>query len=172
MGKHSAPQRARFYRSLAAYVARWLAVLALLGGVAYGLIRLLPREVPSLSASRGPSASPSPVPSIEPGEPGVVDSGSPSPSESAGTVQVLDGAGKLANVDAAIATLNRLGYRVLGPEATSRHYATTTVFYQPDERQLADAVAEAFHGAQVVAAPSSLDPSIPVTLVIGDDFQV
>lgn len=177
MGKHSAARRARFYRSLAAYVARWLAVLLLLGGVAYGLLQLSPRRVPSLAASRGPSValSPSPAPTIEPGDPSFTASGSPSPSssssESAGTVQVLDGAGSLANVDAAIATLNRLGYRVLGPEGSSRHYANTTVFYQPGEKPLADAVAKEFH-ADVVPAPGSLDPSIPVTLVIGDDFSV
>lgn len=67
--------------------------------------------------------------------------------------------------------LRKEGYEVVAVEKAAGEYQKTTVFYQSGHKALADEVARFLGATEVKPAPSNLKKSIPVTVVIGDDYK-
>jgi hypothetical protein len=175
MGKHSLPESPGFWRAVVIAGLRYLVVIALLAAVAFGIYKLAfdsGGDTPETEETLSPlptdpfiEESPTPDPTLSP---------SPSPSapvQGTGRTQVLDASNSTARLDAAERKLEEAGYDVVakGPAATPREL--TTVFYHPGNQQMGEAVASLV-GATLVqpVGDLSLDPAIPVTVIVGPDF--
>ncbi len=182
MGKHSLPGSGLFVRSVLASILRWVAMIAvpLLIGAAVWLFVVEPRtrdvaeptatETPT--ASETPLLSPSPFPLDEAQATTTATvAPAPDPSPLPGKIQVLNGTKKADLDDAAAKRLNDRGYQVSFTGKAAKSYSVTTVFYQEGHIDLANQVAQVLGAGEVNPAPETLDKSIPVTAVVGDDFQ-
>ncbi|HVE75310.1 MAG TPA: LytR C-terminal domain-containing protein [Actinomycetota bacterium] len=182
MGKHSLPGSGLFVRSVVASILRWVAIIAapLLIGAAVWLFVVQPRtsDEPGSTATDTPTASEAPLLSPSPlplGEAQATTTATvapaPDPSPLPGKIQVLNGT-KKADVEGVAATrLKDRGYQVTFTGKAAKSYAVTTVFYQEGHIDLANQVAQVLGAREVKPAPETLDKSIPVTAVVGDDFQ-
>ncbi|MGH2768710.1 MAG: LytR C-terminal domain-containing protein, partial [Actinomycetota bacterium] len=88
-----------------------------------------------------------------------------------GILQVLNGSSTPGLGRAAADRLRALGYGVVAVKKAAHHYDLTTVFYQPGVEGLAGRVAAAVGATKGGLAPASLNASVPVTVVIGDDYR-
>jgi hypothetical protein len=173
MGKHSLPDSPGFWRAVIIAGLRYLVVIALLAGVAFGIYKLaFDREADNPEAEE--TLSPLPTdPFIETSpEPTPSATGSASPvAPGTGRTQVLDASNSAARLDAAERKLEEGGYDVVAKGNASTPREKTTVFYHPGNQQLAEAVASLL-GATLVQPVGDLrlDPAIPVTVIIGPDY--
>jgi hypothetical protein len=151
---------------------RYLVVVALLAGVAFGIYKLaFDKEADSPEAEE--TLSPLPTdPFLESPEPSPSASASPTPvAQGTGKTQVLDASNSGARLDAAERKLEEAGYEVVAKGDASTPREKTTVFYQPGNQQLGEAIASLL-GATLVQPVGDLrlDPAIPVTVIIGPDY--
>lgn len=165
MGRHSLEDERAFFRSVLLFVLKWvtLALLPLLA--ASGFIRWVlqadeeRKGPPTVTASPAPSPSPGPSPS-------------PATGQLRGRIQVLNGSSAEGAGNRAADRFRSAGYEVVAVEKAARPYERTTVFYQPGSEQVAREIA-AVVGAEIVEpAPANLDKTIPVTVVLGEDFRL
>lgn len=180
VGRHSAGDDRVFVRSLVMTIAKWIALATLPVIAAVGVYQLVkssnteePKNEPAAVASKEPSPSPAPSPSPEP-SPSPVPSPSPSPTrqvEGEGRLQVLNGSGVSGQGTKAAAKLKEAGYEIVATGNAVRRYDKTTVFYQPGHEALAREVARFIGTPLIEQAPSSLDKTIPVTVVVGADYR-
>lgn len=175
MGKHSLPDSPGFWRAVIIAGLRYLVVVALVAAVAFGIYKVA-FEKDGGTPEAEETLSPLPTdPFIEETPtPSTTASASPTSTAAApatGNAQVLDGSNSAARLDAAEKKLEEAGYDVVakGNAATPRE--KTTVFYQPGNQQLGEAVASLL-GATLVQPVGDLrlDPAIPVTVIIGPDY--
>lgn len=171
MGKHSLEDSGSFWRSLVLFVLKWVGIAVLPALAVFGIISLLtqsasdgePQAQPTVEATFSPSPSPSPSPAPSP-------TPEPSPTPK-GPVQVLNGTTTRGLAASAAEELEQAGYEIAGLGNAASQYERTTVFFQPGHEALANEIA-AFLGADVIEpAPDSLQNEIPVTVVLGDDFE-
>lgn len=178
MGRHSLGDERVFWRSVVLFVAKWAIVAALPALAIWGVFRLAnqPGEKPkekvvatssptptvSASASASPSETPSATPSATP---------SPTKSPTKGKLQVLNGSKTTGLALKAAERLQKDGYDVVNVAKAAGDYAKTTVYYQSGQKTLADQVARLLGATEVKPAPSNLSRSIPVTVVVGDDYR-
>jgi hypothetical protein len=173
MGKHSLPDSPGFWRAVIIAGLRYLVVIALLAGVAFGIYKLaFDREADSPETEE--TLSPLPTdPFVETSpEPTPTPTGTASPVvPGTGRTQVLDASNSAARLDAAERKLEEAGYDVVAKGNASTPREKTTVFYHPGNQQLAEAVASLV-GATLVQPVGDLrlDPAIPVTVIIGPDY--
>lgn len=172
MGKHSLPESPGFWRAVIIAGLRYLIVIALLGGVAFGIYRL----VFDKDADNPETETLSPLPTdpfVETSpEPSPTVSASPSaPVQGTGKTQVLDASNSAARLDAAERKLEEAGYDVVAKGNASNPREKTTVFYHPGSQQMGEAVASLI-GATLVqpVGDLNLNPDIPVTVIIGPDY--
>ena len=171
MGKHSAPESPGFWRAVFIAGLRYAVIVGLLAAVGFGIYKLAFDNNDAQPAAEE-DLSPLPVdPFIEETPTEASPSPTASPAPATGRTQVLDASNSQARLDAAERKLEEAGYSVVakGNAATPRE--TTTVFYHPGNQQLAEAVASLL-GASMVSPVGdlNLDPSIPVTVIIGPDY--
>lgn len=182
MGRHSLEDDRVFLRSLVFFVLKWVGVFALPALAVWGIWRLVTQPEDGGTVVAGVATTPSPKETPEAGP--IVSSPAPTPSpeesptraeatslpQRSGRLQVLNGSAPGKGQKAAD-RLRAAGYEIVVVQNASRRYERTTVFFQEGSRQLAQEVA-AFLPAEVVdPAPSNLSRSIPVTVVIGDDYR-
>lgn len=67
--------------------------------------------------------------------------------------------------------LRKDGYDVVNVAKAASTYQKTAVFYQPGSKSLADQVAKVLGATEVKPAPSNLNKSIPVTVIVGNDYK-
>lgn len=156
---------------------RYLVMIVLLGAVAFGVYRLAfdsEDQEPAADETLDALAT-DPFLTPEPTDTELTTTPSPdpnaSPAQATGKAQVLDASNSAARLDAAERKLVEAGYEVVakGNAATPRE--RTTVFYQPGNQQMGEAVASLL-GASLVepVGDLNLDQAIPVTVIIGPDF--
>ncbi len=175
MGKHSAPESPGFWRAVVIAGLRYLVFAALIAAVVFGVYKLAfdnsdtnPTAEEDLSVvpedpilEETPTATASPTASASP----------TAPAAGTGKAQVLDASNSQARLDAAARKLEAAGYTVVSRGNASTPREKTTVFYQPGNQQMGEAVASLL-GASLVSPVGDLklDPSIPVTVIIGPDY--
>lgn len=129
--------------------------------------------IASPSPSPSPIASPSPTATVSPA-PSPIPTVSPSPSpakKAGGKVQVLNGTAVQGRAPKVRDRLEAAGYDVVSTAPAARSYDKTTIFYQPGFQQMAKDIAALLGVGVVQVAPSNLDKSIPVTVVVGADYK-
>lgn len=172
MGKRTEEGDGAFWRSIFLFVIKWIAIGVLPLVAAFGFIKLVLQQEenpgegqPSPSPIASPATSPtsSPDPSPEP---------SPSPTPVVrGRLQVLNGADQSGLAQQAADELKAAGFEIVAVERAARSYEKSTVFFQPGQEAMAREAA-AVVGAEVIQpAPPNLNPSIPVTVVVGNDYE-
>lgn len=171
MGKHSL-EDGSFWRSGALFFAKWIGILVLPLLAILGIANVVsdlgsPPDEPAV-VQTSPEVSPTPEATEEPPPP------SPSPSPEAtkdGPLQVLNGTNRAGLAGSAAEELREAGYTVSEIGNAARQYDETTVFFQPGEERLAEEVA-AFVGTDIILpAPDNLQDDIPVTVVLGADYE-
>lgn len=174
MGKHSLPDSPGFWRAVTIAGLRYLVVVAVVAAVAFGIYKVA-FENDGATPDTEETLSPLPTdPFLEETPPEATPSSEPAPSEAppaTGKTQVLDGSDSQARLDAAEAKLEEAGYEVVAKGTAATPRELTTVFYHPGSQQLGEAVASLL-GATLVQPVGDLrlDPSIPVTVVVGADY--
>jgi len=151
---------------------KWLAILALPALAIFGGWKLMNKQSkphptqapaddnpaivsPGASASPGASSSPAAVPD----------------TALLGGVQVLNASADPALTTQAKAKLEKVGYKITTTAKASHPYTKTTVFFQAGQEPKAKELARVTGATVTEAAPENLDKGIPLTLVIGADFQ-
>lgn len=145
----------------------------------YNLVKDSQKNPEGRAPVASPSPSPSPAPSISPtpaaspaASPTPAPSPSPSPAKKAGgKVQVLNGTSVEGRAVKVGKRLEAAGYDVVATAPAARGYEKTTIFYQPGFEQMAKDIAALLGLGVVQPAPSNLDKSIPVTVVVGADYK-
>lgn len=160
VGKHSARSSGAFWRTLFLSILKWLAIsvipiAALVGGWNWLSGRTPPPEDNPAIVATDPARSPSPEPSPTAGQ----------------AAQILNGGSDSQLLQDAKKKLEDAGYEILTTGNTSRPYDKTTVFFQQGSRSQADELARLAGATVTRPAPDNLDKNIPLTLVIGADFQ-
>lgn len=87
-------------------------------------------------------------------------------------LQILDGGSPAGSVAQAAARARAAGYVVVATERAARTYAKSTVFYTPGHAQEAREFQARFPVfSQVAPAPSTVSASIPLHVVLGQDYR-
>lgn len=176
MGKHSLPESPGFWRAVIIAGLRYLVVIALLGAVAFGIYKLAfdkegdsPETEETLSPPTDPFLEETPTDASPSASP--TPSGTASPVQGTGRVQVLDASSSAARLDAAERKLEEAGYDVVAKGNAKNPKERTTILYQPGNQQMGEAIASLL-GASLVEPPGThnVDPAIPVTVLIGPDY--
>ncbi|HEX2150014.1 MAG TPA: LytR C-terminal domain-containing protein [Actinomycetota bacterium] len=174
MGKHSLPESPGFWRAVIIAGLRYLVVIALLAGVAFGIYKLAfdnSGETPETEDTLSPLPT-DPFVEETPTEasPGASPTATAVP-QGTGKTQVLDASNSTQRLDAAERKLEEAGYDVVARGNASTPREKTTVFYHPGSQQMGEAVASLI-GATLVqpVGDLNLDPAIPVTVIIGPDY--
>ncbi len=180
MGRHSIEDDLSFKRSILMSTLKWVALAVIPVLAAWGVYNLVQdgkksntaAPIASPSPSRpSPIASPTPTATVSPA-PSPIPTVSPSPSKKAsGKVQVLNGTAVQGRAPKVRDRLEAAGYDVVSTAPAARSYDKTTIFYQPGFQQMAKDIAALLGVGAVQAAPSNLDKSIPVTVVVGADYK-
>ncbi len=182
MGRHSIEDDLSFKRSLVMSTLKWVALAVIPVLAAWGVYNLVQdgkksktaAPIASPSPSRpSPIVSPSPTATVSPA-PSPIPTVSPSPSPSkkaGGKVQVLNGTAVQGRAPKVRDRLEAAGYDVVSTAPAARSYDKTTIFYQAGFQQMAKDIAALLGIGVVQAAPSNLDKSIPVTVVVGADYK-
>lgn len=174
MGKHSLPESPGFWRAVIIAGLRYLVVIALLAGVAFGIYKLA-FDNSGDSPETEDTLSPLPTdPFVEETTTDASPGASPTstaPAQGTGKTQVLDASNSTERLDAAERKLEEAGYDVVARGNASTPREKTTVFYHPGNQQMGEAVASLV-GATLVqpVGDLNLDPAIPVTVIIGPDY--
>jgi hypothetical protein len=165
------PNRPRRRRSLV--LAAFLAAGILGGATTFTAFSLLPDSgttvalTPPATISQtetGPEPEPAATPERAPAAPAA------DPADV--RVQVLDGAGSEARIDAAVAALEDLGYRVTAGQA-ALPFNTTTVYYGDDTRDAATALRDAdTRFTRILARQPGFDDTYDVHVVVGTDWPL
>lgn len=164
MGKHSAPESPGFWRAVIIAGFRYLVVVLALAAIGFGIYRFVfadPEPTENAADLDGPAASPEAA-------------SSPSPADVVGQgeeVQVLNGTAVAEKLTQAVQKLTSNGFVVVETGQAASMYQMTTVFYQQDQQPLAQNVASLLAAGVVEPATENLDPAIPVTVVVGDDYS-
>ena len=174
MGKHSLPESPGFWRAVIIAGLRYLVVIALLAGVAFGIYKLAfdnSGETPETEDTLSPLPT---DPFVEETPTDASPGASPTATAAAqgtGKTQVLDASNSTERLDAAERKLEEAGYDVVARGNASTPREKTTVFYHPGNQQMGEAVASLI-GATLVqpVGDLNLDPAIPVTVIIGPDY--
>jgi hypothetical protein len=173
MGKHSL-EDGSFWRSAALFFVKWIGIAVLPALAIFGIAQVVadlgsPPEEPSVIQTT-PEVTPSPESTTAPPPPPPSPSPSPEPTKD-GPLQVLNGTSRAGLAGVAAKELREAGYTVSEIGNAARRYDKTTVFFQPGEERLAEEVA-AFIGSDVILpAPDNLQENIPVTVVLGADYE-
>ena len=174
MGKHSLPESPGFWRAVVIAGLRYLVVIALLAGVAFGIYKLAfdnSGDTPETEETLSPLPT---DPFVEETPTEASPGASPTATAAArgtGKTQVLDASNSTERLDAAERKLEEAGYDVVARGNASTPREKTTVFYHPGNQQMGEAVASLI-GATLVqpVGDLNLDPAIPVTVIIGPDY--
>lgn len=166
MGKHSASESPGFWRAVIIAIFRYLVVVLAIAAVGFGIYRFVfadvepeespdgLEETPTLGADFA-SPTPTPTPLMGQGE----------------DVQILNGTSSEEKPTLVEQKLVDNGYEIVAREPAASPYDQTTVFYQPDSQQLGTTVASLLGATIVREATENLDPAIPVTVVVGEDYS-
>jgi hypothetical protein len=181
VGRHSLEDERVFWRSVMFFVLKWMGVVALPLLAVWGIWRLVRQPdqkavAPAVQTQRSPSPSPAPSPSPSPTKAAASPTPAPSPTASPtgaakGQIQVLNGTGTAGLARRAADKLTAAGYEVVIVQNASRRYDATTIFFKPGFEEQAREVGRVLGSTNVEAAPSSLQRDIPVTAVVGPDYQ-
>ena len=179
MGRHSLDDQTVFWRSAVLFGLKWLAIGVLPLLVILGIVRLVTsEEQPVETVPQAVDPAPSPEPETEPAVTETVEeeqpqeSPPPSPTAQANlAVQVLNGSDTEGRGNAAATELRSEGYEVVAVGNAARKYEKTTVFYQAGYERQANDVARVLGAEVVEPAPDNLDKQIPVTAVVGNDYE-
>ena len=179
MGRHSAPGRGPYLRSLVAWLLPWVVLAALTGAAVWIAVGELGGEtldrtprarsaqmspeprVPSPSPSR---AAPSPAPSPSPARPGQG-----APDGSGVTVQVLNGSSVPGADERMAEELAALGYTIVAVQGSSAAYGRTTVFWSSDATRRAAEELAAYMGWVAEPKPANLSGTVDLHVVVGAD---
>ena len=175
MGRHSLEDDRVFWRSVMFFALKWMGVVALPLLAVWGIWRLVrqPEEravAPRVATISSPTPSPSPLPESPVPSPSPSPPVSPSPAEK-GQVQVLNGTSTTGLANRASAKLKTAGYEVVSVGNSARPYEETTVFFKPGFEQMGRDIAAILGTGKVEPAPETLTRDIPVTVVVGPDFE-
>lgn len=163
MGKHSAPESPGFWRAVVIAGFRYLLVVLAIAAVAFGVYRFVfaedaPEEdLADLDGSPASSEDPSPS------EPPVAGQGE--------GVQILNGTASEEKPSAVAQKLVANGFEIVAQEPAVSSYEKTTVFFQPDSEQLGQTIASLLRAEVLREATENLDPAIPVTVAVGEDYS-
>jgi hypothetical protein len=180
VGKHSLEDERVFWRSVMFFVLKWMGVVALPLLAVWGIWRLVRQPdqkavAPTVQTQRSPSPTPAPSPAPSPtkaASPSPAPSPSPSPTgEPKGQIQVLNGTGTTGLARRAADKLTAAGFEVVTVQNASNRYDATTIFFKPGFEEQAREVGRVLGTTKVEPAPSSLQRDIPVTAVVGADYQ-
>lgn len=163
---------------MALFVLKWTLIAALPALAVWGTLRLLNQpEEPTIATQPAPTvatppAQPSPAESPSPpSSPAPSPAATPSPAAAKGKLQVLNGSNTAGLALKAAERLRKEGYEVVNVDKAAGEYEKTVVFFQPGHKGLADQVARILGATEVKPAPGNLNKSIPVTVVIGNDYK-
>lgn len=185
MGRHSLEDERAFWRSVMFFVLRWLAIGALPLLAIWGVWRLVSQpddravapavvaEVsPTPAAPSPPAATTSPVPPAASPSPAISPTSTQSPSPAAkGRVQVLNGTSTSGLGRRAADKLAAASFQIDGVSNAARNYPETIVYFKPGFEALAREVGEVIGSSKIEPAPNSLTRDVPVTLVVGANYQ-
>lgn len=163
MGKHSAPESPGFWRAVVIAGFRYLLVVLAIAAVAFGVYRFVfaadapEEELADLDGS--PASSEDPPPS----EPAVVGQGE--------DVQILNGTASEEKPSAVAQKLVANGFEIVAQEPAVSSYEKTTVFFQPGSEQVGQTIASLLRAEVLREATENLDPAIPVTVAVGEDYS-
>lgn len=166
------------------FVLRWMAIVALPLLAIWGVWRLVrqPNEravAPAVVAERSltpPAASPqataSPPPASPAASPSPAATQSPNATPAAkGRVQVLNGTSTGGLGRRAADKLAAAGFEIDQVTNAARNYTETTIYFKPGFEAMAREVGEVLGSSKIEPAPSSLQRDVPVTAIVGADFQ-
>lgn len=163
MGKHSAPESPGFWRAVFIAWFRYLLVVLAIAAVGFGVYRFVFAD----EAPEGGSSELEDVPALN-------ETASPSPPQLLGMgedVQVLNGTASEEKPTAAAQELVANGYEVVSQEPAASQYERTTVFFQPGNEELGSTIASLLRAEVLREATENLDPAIPVTVAVGEDYS-
>lgn len=163
MGKHSAPESPGFWRAVFIAWFRYLLVVLAIAAVAFGVYRFVFAD----EAPEGDSSE------LE-GAPPLNETASPTPAQVVGNgedVQVLNGTASEEKPAAAAQELVANGYEVVAQEPAASPYERTTVFFQPGNEELGSTIASLLRAEVLREATENLNPAIPVTVAVGEDYS-
>ncbi|MEX2588461.1 MAG: LytR C-terminal domain-containing protein [Actinomycetota bacterium] len=165
MGKHSAPESPGFWRAVVIAGFRYLLVVVAIAAVGFGIYRFV-------FADEAPGGQPE-APGGAEGSPGV-STQEPSPSPVIGqgeAVQVLNGTVSDEKPTLVAQKLTASGYEIVAQEPAVSSYEKTTVFFQPGQEPLGNTIASLLKAEVLREATENLDPAIPVTVAVGEDYS-
>lgn len=162
MGKHSAPESPGFWRAVVIAGFRYFLIVLAIAAVGFGIYRFV-------FADEAPGEEPGDLdnsPALSTPDP------SPSPLIGAGEdVQILNGTASEEKPTLAVQKLVANGYEVVAQEQAASTYERTTVFFQPDSEELGQTIASLLRAEILREATENLDPAIPVTVAVGEDYS-
>lgn len=169
MGKHSLGENQPFWRGLVLFVLKWLGIAVLPALAIFGLLSLVLGDGDEVVETQDSSPTVQATTTGPPASPAA----SPPPQEpqQKGPIQVLNGTNRRGLAATAQERLQEAGYEAPDIGDAAGRYQRTTVFYQPGFEALAQEIADLL-GAEVISpAPDNLQRDVPITLVLGDDYQ-
>lgn len=189
MGRHSAPERTPFLRSLAGWALPWLLIAAVLA-IALVVVFDMVGNDPIRTAADGEETQVAQTPDEEPEEvdepEGEADEpepkdeskdAKPADKDQDGLpklitkgidIQVLNGTADPEADDLVADRLARLGYTVVAVSPASKGYAETVVFWTGDGREIGGPLASRFDW-DLQPAPSNLSTEVHLHVVVGED---
>lgn len=162
------------------FVLKWVLIAALPTLAILGVLRLVNQpdkpKIKTEPAATVTTAAPqlSPTPSSAPTQSpsaSLSPTANPSPTATKGKLQVLNGSTTAGLALKAADRLRKEGYEVVNVAKAAGTYQKTTVFYQPGNKGLADQVAKILGATEVKPAAANLNKSIPITVVVGNDYK-
>lgn len=183
MGRHSAPGRGPFVRSLLAWVLPWVLLAGVIGSavwIALGelggeALKSPPAGRPAHRSEPGSTdalARPSPSPALSPNEAPAtqaVPSGRAVPNGAGITVQVLNGSSAAGAAERVADELAQLGYTIVAVQGSSAAYEVTTVFWSSEQARAAAQELAAYMGWPAEAKPANLSAAVDLHVVVGAD---
>lgn len=163
MGKHSAPESPGFWRAVVIAGFRYLLVVLAIAAVAFGVYRFVFADDAPEEDLADLDGSPASNEDLSPSQPSVVGQGE--------DVQILNGTTSEEKPSAVAQKLVANGFEIVAQEPAVSLYDKTTVFFQPGSEQLGQTIASLLRAEVLREATENLDPAIPVTVAVGEDYS-
>jgi len=168
VGKHSLGENQPFWRGLVLFVLKWLGIAVLPALAIFGLLSVVLGNGDEVVETEDPGPTVEATATSPPASPAATR---PQEPQQTGPMQVLNGTNRRGLAATAQERLQDAGYEVPGIGDAAGRYQRTTVFYQPGFESLAQEVADLL-GAEVISpAPDNLQRDIPITVVLGEDYE-
>lgn len=178
MGRHSAPGRGPFVRSVVTWVLPWVLLAAVIGSAVWIAVGELggealkappARRTAPVSEPRTPSPSPAPSPTPAPSPSPRAQPSPAAPSGAGITVQVLNGSSVPGAGERVAGELARLGYTIVAVRGSSAAYERTTVFWSSEQARPAAQELAAYMGWLAEPKPGNLSGTVDLHVVVGAD---